>query len=321
MTTAMLPVTFALMLCTIAPTWGADTDLSREEPQAPTPTSKEDIDDKRGMGGSMNNFVRMSFVTLDDDSHARKLATIVRRLEENSATKSPFPFKCTILNEPVPIAASFPGYLYLSSGLLDLLTSEDELAAIIAVALVRTTTNIQYDRYVKERDQRDMAAWLYLATFAIGAGLTVASVGMTAAANTLGAVQSAQRVGMVGNAFTGGLTVAVDSFSFPDPPSRVPKRYTNRMGPSAARVPFAGVYATEVFEGYDDTTELNAIRLAVERLKRAGYDPMALHASFGRLLAARNEYVSSGHYSSLLMARPGLEERILHAKTAAEALK
>jgi predicted Zn-dependent protease len=83
----------------------------------------------------------------------------------------------------------------------------------------------------------------------------------------------------------------------------------------------ARVYVTEVFEGYDGTTELNAIRLAVEWLKRAGYDPMALHASSARLLAARNDYVSNGHFSSLLVARPGLEERMMHAKSAAEALK
>jgi predicted Zn-dependent protease len=73
------------------------------------------------------------------------------------------------------------------------------------------------------------------------------------------------------------------------------------------------VFLGEIYGGYKEDDEIKADNLAISYLRKAGFNSEALVSVFKKLLKLRNEYISKDYVSHLLVAKPGLEERIENA--------
>lgn len=127
------------------------------------------------MGNLFDLYVTENFVILNDDKLNKKVSQIVERITRVSE-KPDIQHKVRIINDYLPTAFSFPGYIYVSTGLMDILTSEDELAAVLAAAISRTLDKYQYNAFKSDLRHRRGAFIASIIFTAIFQGGLVAGV-------------------------------------------------------------------------------------------------------------------------------------------------
>jgi predicted Zn-dependent protease len=281
------------------------------------------------MGNLFDLYVTENFVILKDDKLNKKVSQIVERITRVSE-KPDTQYKVRIINDHLPTAFSFPGNIYVSTGLMDILTSEDELAAVLAAAISRTLDKYQYNAF--KSDLRHKRGAL-IARFIVSAILL-----------TAGAM-----VGVVVIVNPGSMVSAAQQPNIPQTAAKLPERKAvfNRMTVPLGSMTHASsvsifhkeVYSGDHNDGYtyynpndsdsdSDSDEKKAIdkekktiESAVKYLKKAGYNPKALASVFESLLKMREIYYSKGYSSNLLIAQPNLEGRLEHASKTAEKYK
>jgi len=289
---------------------GAGSQVKREL----TDTEKE-----AWIGNLFDYFVTEAFVVLIDEDLTERVASVARKLV-NSSQNPDQPIRLRIINDSLPIASSFPaGNLYVSSGLLDLLGNEEELAAALAIPIARLLAKVPYDTYMaewKDRESRLVASQvLGVMTFLTGIFLGVAQFGALQSAASPAALQASQNITGV----MAGLSVtplALKQFAAGRLPDR--KVFMNRLAPLLYSPPAFSSSAFEFFlefyEGYEEDKVLKADAEAAVYLGKSGYDPRAVASFMERMLVVRNDYLGKGYVPSVLLAQPGLEKRIEHAK-------
>ena len=246
----------------------------------------------------------------------------VRQIGERIAKNSDRPdlsYTFRILNDPTINAYSAAGgFIYINTGLLDILGSEDELAAMIAHELVHTDKRHQI-KYINDMQNAELGSL---------AADTVLGVG-------IGAV-----TGIATQAALAAITPPASAFTQASQESSRPGRrirpganpnpfYTtmvnNAQGEVTGRtvgvgICFGGALGNELVaasvRGYGKKQEFEADTIAIRYIKRAGYDPHALISGFKRLMAVRNSLgiTNQNYISSLINAEPGLEERVKNAE-------
>lgn len=273
------------------------------------------------MGNLFDLYVTENFIILRDDELNKKVSQIVEKITRVSE-KPDIQHKVRIINDHLPTAFSFPGYIYVSTGLLDILTSEDELAAVLAAAISRTLDKYQYNAFKSDlRHKR---------------GVLIASIIFTAI------FQGGLMAGIMAPAMVSG----AQQPNIPQAATKLPERKAvfNRMAVPLGSMAYASSVSTfhkEIYSGdhsdsYNSSNsesdsdsdekkaidkERKTIESAVKYLNKAGYNPKALASVFERLLKTREIYYSKGYISNLLIAKPNLEGRIEHANKSAEKYK
>jgi predicted Zn-dependent protease len=232
-----------------------------------------------------------------------------------------------IINDAAPLALAFPGHLYVSTGLLDILENETELAAVLALKAASARQKDSYANfrmaYGKKRFTEFMSVIL-AAGFIVG-GAVAGAAAASSATTYQSAMQSAAVWGQAGGVMAGiplsyALTTSVGKL-----PER--KALLNRKGPPAswqgtgagidhnAVMITAQAFLHEIYGGYEVETELRNIDDAVSSMKRAGYDPAGIAVVYWKLLQLRDRYLAKGYVSALFTAKPGLEKKIEHAES------
>lgn len=187
-----------------------------------------------------------------------------------------------IINDPTINAYSVSGgFIYVTTGLLDILESEDELAGVLAHEIHHTNASHQM-KFIYAAYQRRIAGSILGIFFGylLGAGAAhaVANSPYYAMSEQLAQerVRTAVKLGMA-------------------------------LGDEI------GVW---MVKGYGKEQELEADARAVEYTQKAGYDPQALISVFKKLISIRKALgINERNYvSSLINAEPGLEERIRNAE-------
>lgn len=242
-------------------------------------------------------------------------------------TKAHRPYITRVLNEVTPLAASCPNHIYVSTGLLDLLEREDELAALLAIAIARDANNVLYEDFAAAKTRANAAVALGLigliAGLAIGSPLVGPTPAATQGATTITWQMVQQQAVQQGTAAAVAVSSTLMSSRINSAPAtpRALGAATYRLSPftgaSKRSGPIGSVLVTEMWLGYKENQEQDAIPLAIAYLKHGNYDPAALAATLAKLIPKREEYISKGYRSSLLTASPGLERRMEHAKAAA----
>ncbi len=64
-----------------------------------------------------------------------------------------------------------------------------------------------------------------------------------------------------------------------------------------------------------------AVKIIITAIKKAGYKPEAMLSVLKKLLELKNKYLAKGYITHLLIARPGLEQRIKDAHQLIESNK
>lgn len=293
----------------------------------PTPSyALTDSEEEARIGNLFDFYVTETFPVLSDDSTTAKVAAVAERLRRASVPPAAG-CKVRIINDAAPLALAFPGYLYISTGLLDILENETELAAVLSLKASFAREKDSYANYRTAYSKRRFTEFISVilaAGFIVG-GAMVGAAAASSATTYQSAMQSAAAWGQAGGVLAGvslshGLTSTVGKM-----PER--KALLNRKGPPAswqgagagidhnAVMISAQVFLNEIYGGYEAEAELRNIDDAISSMKGAGYDPAGIAVVYWKLLQLRELYLAKGYVSALFTAKPGLEEKIEHAES------
>jgi len=194
-----------------------------------------------------------------------------------------------IINDPTINAYSASGgFVYINTGLLDILESQDELAVIMAHEVGHVARKHQLNLVVNS--QR-----IQMAGQVVSGVLGVASA-------AAGPIVAGAIVPAATSLTTMVLSKTVDKLVQELLP-RVGNAVCNEM-------------VLSMVKGYGRENELKADVMAIQYVKKAGYDPKALIRVFKRLSSIRNKLKinDTNYLSNLINAEPGLEARIKEAE-------
>lgn len=208
---------------------------------------------------------------------------IVSKLQTGNSL--PDPFQIRILNSPVVNAYAAPGgFLYVTSGLLQFSTNDDELAGVLAHEMAHVSQHHYFQEFQElQKKSEHFETFESIAGFLVGlgAGLAVGpprgSLNLRNVLAREGKVMAIAISGSVPLGLAGGAVLALS------------------------------------ITGYHRERELEADALAIKYTANAGYNPRAFIAVLKRLALledrARNAHEPQ-HVSKLINAQPGLKKRI-----------
>lgn len=242
-------------------------------------TSEHETDTKEmKFGREVDNVMCSSRTLVFHEALNRKINEIGDKIVKASDRPD---MKCTfrVINDTTINAYSTSGgFVYINTGLLDILESEDELASIIAHEVAHVNGNHAIKFLNKERSSEIIGN--------ITARFISETIGML-----LGSVAQQSSSPVVQGAIGGVLLSGID---------------TQLWGPAVDAM------VVSMITGYGKKNEFEADTLSVKYAKKAGYDPSTLIGFFKKCILIRNRLcVSEKNYiSKLINAEPGLEERM-----------
>lgn len=270
-----------------------------------------DAEKEARVGNLFDLYTTETFVILEDETLTKKVSQIVEKIAKVSDHPE-IEYKVKIINDPLPVASSFPnGFIYVSTGLLDILENEDELAAVLSNVIVRMHEKYQYNAFTTEWKRRKTiktVSTVISIALAVGGGV---AIGADIGDNLAKALIAAGTVAAVA-----GVQVAGEKMIKHLPSKKVS---LNKMGPHLNSYDLATsssvfIFFKEVYEGYDSEKELKATELSIQNLNKAGCNPKALVSVLERFAKLRDEYLANGYICNLLIAQPGFERRIAYAQ-------
>lgn len=238
--------------------------------------SHAEYDEEMKFGFYTDRLFTSTHTILFDEALNKRITEIGNRVAKVS-NKPDMKYTFRIVNDPVINAYSTAGgYVYINTGLLDVLESEDELASIIAHEIAHAGKSHGYKFALAGR--RSEIAGDILVTL-LGFALDVYG-GRAFESSDSPVVSARQGVAISGVGILGGAIVSETLIS--------------------------------MLAGYGKENEIEADTLAVQYTKKAGYNPNAAINVFKKMMSIREKLnISEKNYvSKLINAEPGLEERV-----------
>jgi len=223
---------------------------------------------------------------LFNDAVSKRINEIGNRVAKAS-DRPDIKYTFRVVNDPTINAyAAAAGFVYVNTGLLDILESEDELAAILGHEIGHISKKHQIN-FIYAAHRRKVAG--QVAGIFLGAALGVA----------------------------GGMAMGPAPSPYSSSYS-MHQQLVQQMVDLGFKVGGAigDAMAVSMIKGYGKKQELEADRFAVQYTHKAGYNPNALVSVFQKLksIKKRLEYKERVRTASFVNAEPGLEERIKHAE-------
>ena len=257
-------------------------------------------------------------VILTDETINNRVREIGQKLAKSSG-RSDLNYTFRILNDPTINAYSAAGgFIYINTGLLDILDSEDELAAMIAHEMAHTNLRHQI-KYINSMNEAEIESLAMDTVLGVGIGAVTGFAAQTA----LAAVMPPASMFMTSSSGNGRHTQSDPSPFYTSFVNKAQGEITGRA--TGMGVGFGGALGNELVvaavTGYGKKQELEADSAAIRYLKNAGYDPRALIRGFEKLMSVRNSLgISERNYvSNLMNAEPGLDDRVKNAENALKA--
>ncbi len=277
--------------------------------------------DEKVAGAAYDFFVTESFVILRNEKVTCDIALIAEKLAIASGSSS-LGYEVKVINDTLPLAFSSPGgYIYVSTGLLDILKNKEELAAVLSWAISRMLKNYEYQTGREVSNQitksRERSATIEKWVKPLGLGVVIAApiAGAIVAGGALVGVTAGVVVGGAGAGAiyaTGGTIDLLQRKSFAER-----NVFMNRMLPRLGDGSVIA-YFREIYDGYSAKQELDADKAVLTYLKSAGYNPQVYIEVLQKLSELKKEYLSRGYVSALFIAQPGLEKRIENVRQIIE---
>lgn len=272
---------------------------------SPCPSEGSDFfgKEEEKLGRSLDFLATEAFVTIREEALRRRISGITNKLVRASGLPDES-VRVRIINDRAPHVSSFPGFIYLSTGMLDIFENENELASVIAHAVAHIHEKDHLKRYeiLWKMEKMAIVTSSLMPLMVFGGAAVAGATGMAA----LLSVET-------------GVYVASASFqalTTQDLPEK--KISLNRLGPlltdpdRESRLS-ALLVLSDVYAGYEKEKEIRADELAMEYLGEAGYERDSFVFVLKKLLKLRDDYLVQGYVSHVLIAEPGLEKRTEHA--------
>ncbi|MBU1121931.1 MAG: M48 family metalloprotease [Candidatus Omnitrophota bacterium] len=248
---------------------------------------------EREFGCFIDRRVVSSSIIIFDEELTKRVNQIGNRIARVS-DKPDIDYKFRIISSPVINASTCgAGFVYVYTGLLDILESEEELAAVLAHEIGHSCKShpLKFYRSSKKKER-------------VWQGVVM---------------HAAEIFGEVAAQFAGASKPSPYSFGW-QRQSYADQVYLASYGVGMATAMVTSPMLIGWINGYGRQNECEADDLAVVYLKKAGYDPRAFLKFLRRLQLVRDRLDLSrkGYSSSLINAEPGLEERIKMVEAAVE---
>lgn len=283
-------------------TWLVESSAASSTGGSPKPGVRNPMDQSEiEFGHYTNAILAKNFITVRDLSLKEKVWAIGRRLADHSSQPS-LSWNFDILNDPEANAFSLAGgYVFVTSGLLDLLEDEDQLAAALAHEVAHITEHDQVVS-IKRADRLSRQAKV-LSAFAATA-MFVAAMKLDSYAGSLTVRRNSDITAQLANTLSG----LARSFAMQAPVMGIEVGF--------------GIIASK-WQGYGKESEIKADGGALSLLQRSNFRAEALTEVLEKLQLLERSKASSGQrlYSHLVSASPGLDVRINASKTTLERLR
>ena len=270
--------------------------------QFPVPVRSEVKDEVKYGYFADRTLVANKILILDYELNQR-LEQIGRKLIAGSHPKD-LNYTFRIINDPTINAFSAAGgFIYVNSGLLDILESEDQVAAVLAHEIVHADKNHQINAV------------------------------RTAEAAKVGTVTS----GILLGAVLGGLAAAGGAAAYRPRSGYNPNSWSAQMARYNAEqttrqmthlgtglgVALGGAMSLSMVKGYGRDREEEADRLGLQYMQKANYDPNAMVGVLKKFISIRDQLgiTQNNYISKLINAEPGLAERLEKVEQALKAAK
>lgn len=280
-------ITLLAALLALSPALAAAQSDDAEGPPPQTrqaqssPGAAFDRTEEMALGWGADREIMSRSVLMVSEPLTSKLTQITNRLA--AVSEHPFQkYQVLVLNDPtINAMASGGGRIYIYSGLLDVLQSEAELAAVIGHEIRHTNA-----RHLKLAQDNAQASKVVGQVAAILLGTALAVMGARLAPSTKG------------------------DYGLPTPAQSMSQLGLN-IGSGIGQAMLRSMVL-----GYGRELELDADAASVRYLHKAGYDPRAMISMLGKLKTVRDRLrITRGNYtSSLINAEPGLDARMEQAQ-------
>lgn len=255
----------------------------------------------RNCGNSSDRFIAGCVVLLENDSLGAYVNEVLGRLQKSLKERSPEfvalgAVQVLIVNDPHINAFSTGGQLlFVTTGLLNELHSEDELAGVLAHELAHTYFQHPY-KTMRAAQAAQTRSQFYTTLFVIA----VAGPSIGAGASSAAAVGSA--------------TPAAFQAIVPAQQASIMLQSMSQATMAAGSAVSSGNICEQelvlkTMKGFREDEETSADQLAIQLLKQGGFQPAEYVELLRRLqvasVAQKNQY-----YSKLIYALPGLTKRI-----------
>jgi predicted Zn-dependent protease len=305
----------------------ASNSFAQNVPSRDLPVSGE------ALANLWDALVSENFVMFDSSDTRDRIHEIILRLAADLAHGNAN-YRVRLINDSAPLNFPLPpNRIYVSTGLLDVMTNEGDLAALLALQLAYLTEDLEYDVFTADLSGRNVHD--ILSTVVSFGALAAGSIGSSAFGAAHAGEGAAAAAGSWSDVWSHALEVQLPSvLMVPGGPGavgavaaraaqeagqRLPMKRAvlNRLAPLLGRAEVDNVIQAAIFSlfqaaytGYDRDSELRCLERASNYLDRSGYDPASLIIALKILLLIRKEALSRGHISALFLAEPGLESRL-----------
>lgn len=273
-------------------------------------------------GNQVDATIRDSMSVYEDSDVCARVAEIGQKMVAASGNPSGFSFHFYVLNSPDVTTFSAPGGpVYVTTGLLQHLKSEDELAVVLGHEIAHINERHMMKTETSERSKIFWGRVLIVGAVAGGAfaGAVVQVETAKALTNTVAMVPAGQTQAYTVPTRNFGLISSTTVPSVPqyrlltaDPAGSQLAGLTNRAvawGTASGGETLLNLY----FQGYKNDYEFAADKLAIEYADKAGYDGGALIHVLERLSGSTGE-ISPNEISHLHSSSKGLEARTVQAR-------
>ena len=278
-------------------------------------------EENRRMGHLLDLYMTESFVMLRDSSLSEKITEVVDKISD-TAGMSDYNVRLRLVNDKLPVISSVPGYIYVSSGMLDIIDGESELAYVIAHAIAHAIEKDQHQTYSyalrNDRLEQLIGQIMPLLVFSGVGGAAIAGAGMTAASasaiESIVVIESGvYSITSLSNALTSNdIHKNENTHNLLIP-------YLNL--PDIKQSLCVMVFLNDLYRGYGEKEEIQADNLAISFLYKAGYDPDVIITVLRKFIDLRNDNITGEYIYHQSAARPGLEKRIENAAHVLENYK
>lgn len=119
------------------------------------------------VGSTCDTLVKTQYPLLKNAELSESLKKLASRI--NKASEKPvLDLTVELLNDPVPNIFSFPNRIYITTGLLDLLGSKDELAYLMSKEIVYLTDGVHLSFYSSEKSKKETIGGLIFSLWYVG---------------------------------------------------------------------------------------------------------------------------------------------------------
>ncbi len=152
------------------------------------------------VGKHCDILIKKQYPLLTNNALKDSLQNIVRDLTKHSSMSAQIP-SVEVLNDPIPNIFSFPNRIYITTGLLDILNSKNELALLLAKEVAYLNDNTHVDFYQVQKSKRKISRWVtsgvsVLLVFGGGLAGNFINWGNTGMAFSAGTALTAQAVNL-----------------------------------------------------------------------------------------------------------------------------